>query len=96
MPASRRLDTALRAAFYRHHTALALHTTVNEQLQIAAIQFGRSSGTAFTGSDLESDAYQAAEKAKKLALEVTSLAGQLQTARKGKRRRPIVPLVRRP
>ena len=56
-------------------------------------QFGRSSESAFTGSDLDSDAYRVAEKAKKLAHEVTSLAGQLQSTRDGKRRRPIMPLV---
>lgn len=58
-------------------------------------QFGRSSDSGFTGSDLESDAYRVAEKAKKLAREVTSLAGQLQNTRDGQRRRPIMPLVRR-
>ena len=36
-----------------------------------------------------------ADKAKKLAHEVTALAGQLQSTRVGKQRRPIMPLVRR-
>ena len=59
------------------------------------LQFGRSSESAFTGSELESDAYQVAEKAKKLAHEVTSLAGQLHNTRGAERRRPLMPLVRR-
>ena len=57
-------------------------------------QFGRSSES-FTDSVLRSDAYQVAEKAKKLAHEVTSLAGQLHNVRGVERRRPLMPLVRR-
>ena len=57
------------------------------------LQFGRSSDSTFTGSDLESDAYHVADKAKKLAFEVTSLAGQLKTTTGRERRRPLMPLV---
>ena len=55
------------------------------------VQFERSSE--FTGSDLDSDAYQVAEKAKKLANDVTALAGQLQKTRTAEQRRPLMPLV---
>ncbi len=62
---------------------------------LCASQFGRSSESAFTGSDLDTDAYQVAEKAKKLAHEVTSLASQLHNTRGAERHRPLMPLVRR-
>ncbi len=58
-----------------------------------SLQFARSSESTFTGSDLDSDTYQVAEKAKKLANEVTVLAGQLQTTRSAEQRRPLMPLV---
>ena len=72
------------------------HCTISPNAHSAAhsrMQFGRSSESTLTGSDLDSDTYQVADKAKKLANDVTALAGQLQNTRIAERRRPLMPLV---